>query len=314
MDLHATVDEPPVYLDESAEVVAQCVDEVLLPDEALFYIFSKLAARDPATLVAASLACKNFLFVTSSHPSLWRTAFFSPLAPPDTKKDRAFAAHLESLNTYETLVRARRAKQLFEMSHLSFAKATRVTSEDPFADIEACPQIHILVVVRTLDGAPCLYGSGDAPLYYTVVNGKAVRRFHIDVPNLQPFRPVQDLPDQLFKRSWATGVKFDCYVSFGDGAVKCVTLKRNPRQQTYHDSREFYHDGKTCWQLSQPKGVTCREFCVEASSSPTRINDPIMPEPGWQKSGFFVRPDWSLALSGTCSFERGCIAGRIVRP
>lgn len=249
MDVSASVHKPH-DVGSSAKVVRQRVREILLPDEALMCIFSKLAAQSPPTLVAASFACKNFLYVTSSHPSLWKAAFFSPLAPPDIKHigGTAFETFVEQSGGYDTLVRARLAKELSE--HLGAYRTAKAANRE---EIGSCNEAHVLVVVRTLKGVLCLYGLGEASLAVER-DGHFARKIISGVRKLQPLFPENDLPDEINHYAWATEVQFECYISLGGRGVKFVTLSRNP-VKGFPTVHSFEHDERLCWQLTHPKGL-----------------------------------------------------------
>lgn len=193
-----------------------------LPDEALFNIFSKLALQDPATLLAASAACKNFHTVASSHASLWRSAFYGLSDPPDSQEPEAAAFQdvVKHFGGYETLVRARWAKQA------SARKKTELACfEESLTKLQIGSQydVRLLVFLRTTQGRLCLYGEGQASCRWG-----SQTYFCIKIDQLRPLFPTRTLPVELVTRvPWVdVDIKLECYTAFEGGSINWVPLRR----------------------------------------------------------------------------------------
>lgn len=311
------VDRPPSLLktvnpDEAARVTG----EVLLPDEALFNIFSKLASQDPPTLLAASSTCKNFYSVVCSHNCLWRSAFYSPSEPPHPQEPEveAFQEIVQRFDGFEALVRARWARTISQRKALNDNRSA--SFEESLKIIESRSEIIVLVLVRTLEGRLCLYGAGQASREVkSVMNigGSSGSYLDTHIGHLRPLVSVKDLPVDVTKVSWAdVDVQLETYILFIGGSVKWAPLYRAKAQ--YDDIRAMKFDSITgvCWHISSEPGMEevrkgSVQMCLYATLEDAQYNErwgrslsrgPSVASVKQRHLGAFV--DWGVRFRGYC--------------
>ncbi|GAQ77911.1 hypothetical protein KFL_000050470 [Klebsormidium nitens] len=122
-----------------------------LPLDVLAIILSKLAVQDPPSFIDATYACRTFQNIASDEQlSLWKKMFHErEQFPAECSEAKAFEDAIKGFSGYRNLVIVRWEKQ--KKKELSSVKSKS-------AEGNACPQIRLLFLVKSLQKRIILWG------------------------------------------------------------------------------------------------------------------------------------------------------------